>query len=108
MGSGARLALDGELTIRTIEAIHARLTDALAAGGDLLIDTTHATQVDIAFIQLVLAARRSAAAAGTSLTLAAPAGGALRDALARGGFLSPVAGLGGADDAWWFSQTRPS
>jgi ABC-type transporter Mla MlaB component len=108
MAADGRLVLEGELTIRTIEPIHDQLRERLAARIDFAIDVSGASPIDITFIQLALAARRSAAAAGISVTLAAPAGGALRDALARGGFLSPVAGHGGADDAWWFCQTRPS
>jgi len=108
MDGDGRIVLTGELTIRTIEAAHARLRERLAQRADLEIDATGATQVDVSFIQLLLAARRSAAAAGTAVALAAPAAGALRDALIRGGFLSPVAGHSSADDAWWLQPARMS
>jgi ABC-type transporter Mla MlaB component len=108
MSPDGRLVLEGELTIRTIEALHARLRDLIAARAELEIDVAAAIQIDVNFVQLVLAARRSAEATGKTVALAAPADGALRDVLVRGGFLSPVAGHGRAADAWWLTETRAS
>jgi ABC-type transporter Mla MlaB component len=108
MAADGRLVLEGELTIRTIEALQTTLRDLVAEHACATIDASGATQVDVSFVQLVLAARRSAAAAGKTIALAAPASGALRDALVRGGFVSPVAGQNRPSDAWWLTEARVS
>jgi len=90
------LPLDGPLTIRTIGPIHDALVDALARHQTVQLDCSGADAIDLSFIQLLLSARRSARDAGRQLTLAAPAGGALRAALEHGGFLPSE----GADPFW--------
>jgi ABC-type transporter Mla MlaB component len=107
-GGFRRLVLKGELTIRTIEAIHAKLGDMLAQRTRIELDVKGATQVDISFIQLALAARRSAEASGKTLVWAAPAGGALREALIRGGFISAVSGHESPAEMWWLKTARTS
>jgi len=107
-GGFKRLVLKGELTIRTIEAIHAQLGDMLAQRTRIELDATGATHVDISFIQLALAARRSAEASGKTLVWAAPAGGALREALVCGGFISAVSGRESAVEMWWSKTARTS
>ena len=79
----------GDLDLRTCEATHAALLNALAAHDAVVIDCTGAANIDASFIQLLLAARASALARGRSLRLAEPAGGALLEVLSRGGFLDP-------------------
>jgi|GEM_PF-961109 len=81
-----RIAFSGSLTIRNAEAVRERLTAALAEGGRVVVDCTEAKEVDITFIQLLIAARRSAAQAGGDLVLARAAEGALLEALQRGGY----------------------
>jgi len=83
----ASLPLDGPLTVRTIKTVHDTLLKALAGNHAVQVDCTAADSVDLSFIQLLLAARRSAHEAGKQLTLAAPASGALLAALEQGGFL---------------------
>jgi anti-anti-sigma regulatory factor len=95
-----RLVLDGNLTIRTVEAIHSRLLEAVRGGANLKIDCAAASNVDVSFIQLLLAARSSARELGREITLAAPAAGALLDTLKRGGFLA-ADDLLADDDAFW-------
>jgi ABC-type transporter Mla MlaB component len=90
------LPLDGPATIRTIGAVRTALQEALARHHHIQLDVAAADPVDLSFVQLLLAARRSAREAGKQLTLAAPAGGALLCALEQGGFLPP----GGADPFW--------
>jgi len=103
-----RLVLQGELTIRTIEATHAELRELIERHAVVELDAAGATLVDVSFIQLALAARRSAEAAGKRIVWAAPAGGVLRDALARGGFLGSLAGRGAAAETWWSATARVS
>ena len=82
-----RLRLDGALHLPRIEACRDRVMAALQANQAVEIDCRDATDIDLTFVQLLLAARRSAASQGRSLTLAGPAEGALLAALQRGGFL---------------------
>jgi ABC-type transporter Mla MlaB component len=82
------LRLMGELTVRTISDTHQKLTSGLQSTDALLIDVREATDVDLTFVQLIEAARRSASKDGKRLTMATPFPPALRDLLERGGFLS--------------------
>jgi len=90
------IALDGPLTIRTIADVRAALLEALAGHPAVQLDCTGAESVDLSFIQVVLAARLSAAQAGRQLALAAPADGALRAALEQGGLAADPFWSGGA------------
>ncbi len=89
-----RLSLIGPLTVRTIDEVAARLTEALARHETVLVDCAGAEAVDVSFIQLLLAARRSA---GARLGLAMPLPGPLLEALERGGFR----GDGRPTEAFW-------
>jgi ABC-type transporter Mla MlaB component len=75
----------GPATIRQAEALATRLKDALAEASCIEIDCGQLTEVDLAFIQLIIAARRSAEATGKSLTVNARAAGCLADTLAAAG-----------------------
>jgi hypothetical protein len=78
---------EGPLTIACADAIRVSLLDILRDGGPVEIDCSAATEVDVTFVQLLLAARGSAALRGFPVALAAPASGALLDVLKRAGFL---------------------
>ncbi len=96
-----RLMLDGDATMRTIDATRTNLLNLIERHDVIEIGCVEATQIDIALIQLLLAARRSTQAVGKRLVLAEPAGGALLDVLVRGGFLAAPAGMRSVDEAWW-------
>jgi len=92
-----RVVLSGALTVREIKLVHSRIAAALLQFPAVTLDCAGAAAVDLSFIQLVLSARKSAAAAGKTLTLAQSAQGALRDALMQAGMVAaaddaPVAG----------------
>lgn len=99
--NGGRLVLDGPATVRDADALHAKLTDILQHHSEIEIDCAGVTEVDISLIQLLLAARKSALRAGKSVVLAAPAAGALREALSRGGFFPGIEDQASADEAFW-------
>jgi ABC-type transporter Mla MlaB component len=103
-----RLILDGELTIRTITSVHHRLRASLEASDSVELELGGAGPIDVSFVQLALAARRSAEAAGKRVVWAKPAAGPLRDVLIRGGFVSPVAGHASAAEAWWSTTAEAS
>ncbi|NVO12444.1 MAG: STAS domain-containing protein [Rhodoplanes sp.] len=90
--------LDGLQTVRTIGVAHDRLKAAIADHAAVRIGLDGLEEFDLSLVQLVLAARRGALAAGKSLILAGPVRGPLYVTLDRAGFLSRDAAdsLGGA------------
>jgi outer membrane murein-binding lipoprotein Lpp len=90
--------LAGACTVAKADEIHAKLLDMVARYAILEVDRNDADEVDLSFVQLLLAARASARLAGRTVRLARPAAGTLLDVLHRGGFL---AGQTPADCAFW-------
>jgi ABC-type transporter Mla MlaB component len=95
------VCLEGSLTLPRVQAAHAALATALKQASAVEVDCANATDVDVSFIQLLLAARRSSIDQGKSFALAAPAAGALLNALERGGFLSADENSAAADRDFW-------
>ncbi len=77
-------------SIRNIAKYHGVLCEALSAGADVALDIGDIEDADLAFIQLIFAARRSADARGLSLTLSGPAPEPILQTLERGGFIGPA------------------
>lgn len=96
-----KLSFDGDLTMAYAASAHARLCAALAAGTTVEVAMGDITALDLSFVQVLIAARKSAQAAGKVLRLAAPASGVFLDALRRGGLLG---GPPSADDRFWQAQ----
>jgi anti-anti-sigma regulatory factor len=94
------LALAGAQGVRESAQTMAGVLAALAEPGDLLIDCAGVSEADLSFVQIILAAHRSASARGKRLALAATPAAALRQALERAGFAQPDA----ADPACWTSR----
>ncbi len=87
---GTRLVLDGVCTLRTSDRTHAALLQ-ITAQFETEIDCSGVEEVDLSFVQLLLAARAGALQAGRRLTLVHPLPGVILDALERGGFLGEQA-----------------
>jgi anti-anti-sigma regulatory factor len=107
-----RLVLTGEITLPSVDAIHARLLE-MAAQPVVEIDCSGVTETDLSLIQLILAARTSAMRSGRTLVLARPADGALREALQRGGFIAvaadgPNPDRPNAEQAFWTQAASAS
>jgi len=85
-----RVVLGGQLTVRDIKLIHARIAAALRQYPAVTLDCGGANAVDLSFIQLVISARKSAEAAGKTLALAQGAQGVLRTALMQAGMIAPA------------------
>jgi anti-anti-sigma regulatory factor len=100
------LRLEGTLTIRSIEEVHARLLAIMREHPAIVIDCSAATEIDLSFIQLLVAARRSGGASGRAVTLAQPPAGALLAALTRGGLLGPHTGT--TSDTFWSEEIAQS
>ncbi|WP_157879061.1 STAS domain-containing protein [Pararhodospirillum photometricum] len=90
-GRGKRVRFVGACTIAQAEEIRDTLLEALAScpGEGLVIACDEASEVDLTFIQILIAARRSGETQGKSVTLAAPAQGALAQALVSAGLAHP-------------------
>jgi anti-anti-sigma regulatory factor len=95
-----RLVLAGEITLQSVELIHARLLE-MAAEPVVEIDCDGVTEADLSLIQLILAARSSAQRSARTITLAHPAAGALLETLDRGGFLGADTDRPSADRTFW-------
>src|ERR1700704_4253612 len=119
-----QLVLDGALTMRTVDAVRTTLratiepqsvaappgiaSPGVAPAGitppgiapmGIAIDCSAASEIDLTFIQLLIAARVSTRAAGRRISLAPRPDGVLLDALTRGGFrLVPA-----EDGGFWFN-----
>lgn len=89
-----RLQLEPVQTLRTIDAAATALRDLLGQHSHVEIDCSAVSEADLTLVQLLLSARKTAEHDGKRLTLAAPASGALLDALARAGVLA-------AADPFW-------
>jgi anti-anti-sigma regulatory factor len=79
--------LSGAIDVRSIEEAFGKIKQAYGPAG-LEIDLSGVADIDLTFVQLIEAARRGAAEAGTALRLSQPASGYVLETLQRGGFLS--------------------
>ena len=101
-----RLVLDGALTLRNVDTIRENLLETVQQHQALEIDCSAATEIDLSFVQLVLAARASALSAGKMVALAHPASGMLRDVLQRGGLLGVGPDPATEDETFWLQAAR--
>lgn len=95
--AGLLLAIDGELTFGTAPEQHARLLSALeAAAGTLTVDLSQVSSFDLAGVQLLYAAHRSAAERGIVLEIRYGANAERFGKLFRFAGLKPIGGGTGA------------
>lgn len=93
-----RIGFDTDLTIRNAAAIKAALIERFEKDRDVTLALNPDAAVDLSFVQLVAAARRSARTSGGELALAEPASPALRGLLSRAGFIE---GASAEDLKFW-------
>lgn len=82
MGQTA-ISLSGHVRLDAAEALALDLASALGGGGEVLVDTGAADSLDVAIVQVLVAAHRSAAERGARLSVRAPEGGALARAFLK-------------------------
>src|ERR1700761_5188508 len=92
--------LTGDLSIRGVEDAHALLVDAFKHDGDMVVSIAPDAAVDLTFVQMMEAGRKTGVASGRAFRLAAPASGALLETLGRGGFLESP-----GDRDFWLLQS---
>jgi anti-anti-sigma regulatory factor len=90
MSEPQSVSLSGAGSIKNIVQYHDVLREGLSAAADLVLDLRGIEDADLAFIQLILAARRSAQEGGLSLTLSHPAPEPILQILERGAFIGPA------------------
>ncbi len=95
------IGFSGPATIRKADEIADRLKRTLTTSDRIEIDCSELEEVDVTFIQLIAAARKSAAAAGKHMVLSAPAEGCLLEALNRAG-IQPT----GSQSFWFQGRTE--
>jgi anti-anti-sigma regulatory factor len=79
-----------EPSIKTVAELRDQLITAIAQNDAVVISAAKAATVDISVLQLLASAHRSAGAAGKPISLHAPEGSAVQQALQRAGFVSPA------------------
>lgn len=92
--------LEGELSIRNAAGLAALLSEAIASGGDVLVDTSELVAADITVLQLLVSTHRSAQALSKSVAIQAPEGGVLDGLLRRSGIGAALNGLVWDGDLW--------
>jgi ABC-type transporter Mla MlaB component len=92
------IQLPATATLSTAEDLHRGIMEVLQQSETVEVDCSDVVEADLSLVQLLVAARRTAAASGKSLRLAAPAAGVVRDMLVRGGF---VESCGGELEEFW-------
>jgi anti-anti-sigma regulatory factor len=95
-----KVTLSGTQTIREAAETVETLRSAVAKNDDVSLDCSGITDADLTFIQMVMAARKSVAAKGKTLSLAAAAQGPLLAALDAAGI--KAAGT----QQFWFEGAR--
>ena len=85
--SSHTLKITGDTGLRNAQDIATQLRQALAGHSTITVVTDAMTSIDVSILQLLVAARKSALAAGKTLILRAPADGPLRRLLVQAGFV---------------------
>lgn len=83
------LKLSGSLTTPVGEEVHRTVREALNGCERLVLDCSDVTEVDVSFLQILVAADGAAKRSHKTAALASPPQGALGDALRRCGFSPP-------------------
>ena len=82
-----QVPLRGALGLRDAPELAVMLGAALETHAAVTLDAGELAEADVSILQVIVAARHTAAAAGKALRLKAPADGALLGLLVRAGFL---------------------
>ena len=84
--AAATLSFDGELVVANAEKIRGQLIAAFEHHQTILVDCSRATAADVSFVQIMIAAQRTAASWGKSVNFL-PVSKAVETAIEAGGFI---------------------
>jgi ABC-type transporter Mla MlaB component len=87
------LKLSGRLTTPTSDDTHRAMQRALERREKLVLDCSEASEVDVSFLQLLVAVQRAAERSHKTVAFSTPPQGVLADALRRCGFTAPKAAV---------------
>lgn len=89
------LALQGTLTISRVDELRVEILESIHAHPAVALDCAKAEEVDVAFLQLLIAANHTAEKLGKIVRFLAPPPPVLADAITRCGFppVSPTTSL---------------
>lgn len=85
--AAAVVRIEPDACLSSVESTHRKIVEQLAAHS-IEVNVSQVREADISFVQLILAAAAAATAEGKTVSVSPPAGGAVREVLERGGFLS--------------------
>jgi phospholipid transport system transporter-binding protein len=80
------LSFDGSLRASQSEALHQTILDALRSHASVVIDCSKADDMDVAFLQILIGAARTASAWRKDIRLASPPSDSLAETMRRCGF----------------------
>jgi anti-anti-sigma regulatory factor len=83
------LSFEGEVLLSGAGETCERLKDCISTYQEVDVDATKVSEIDISFVQLLVAAFKSAGAAGKRLSVRYPADGPFDQLLQRTGFVLP-------------------
>ena len=98
------IAVPNSITVRSAHVFKQAIIAGYEAEQDADLDLSALSEVDLAFVEIVYAARDQWARAGRDLRLTQPAGGAVAALLERAGFLTD---LTPSDIEFWFHGELP-
>jgi ABC-type transporter Mla MlaB component len=98
---GHTVALSGDLGIRNVAELLTQLRTALSEHRSITLDCSGLTGADIATVQMLVAARKTAAAEGRALQLRYPPGVPLAALLTQIGFLTTAGAPKTPHDGFW-------
>jgi anti-anti-sigma regulatory factor len=101
------LKISGDAGLRNVQEITGLLRQALADHSNIAVVTDTLTSIDVSILQLLVAARKSALAAGKTLTLRAPPDGVLHRLLLQTGFIG-ADGKSLTPEGDFWTQTSPT
>ena len=99
--------LSGNLALRDAAGVKAMLQAALKSHASVEIATKELSGIDVSILQVLLAAHKTAVAAGKSLTLQVIAAGALQLTLAKAGFGDRAGGPVTSEGQFWLGSAEP-
>ena len=102
-GPVQHLPLKGSLGLRDVARLAEELERLLATPSPITIDCAELADVDLSIVQLLISARRTAIAAGRSLTLRHPSDGSLERLLKAAGILAGDGSPLTSDGQFWIN-----
>lgn len=97
--------LSGKAGLRQAQDVSDSLGESISAAEHVVIDLGALEGLDVSIAQILLAARKSAAAQGKSLYLQNASSGPVRDFLAGAGLLSPEGQARSKEETFWLGRS---